>query len=161
MSFRFKLQPDPSFRAVSSTSSDFQMTPTARARWFRKKVKVHVRNAELSPTARLLWLILESYANMDGTSCHPSVETLMKDLGASKNTVEKYLRELKKAEKIDIGKKKVATGWVNLYFIRYELTYDYSGEGLPQDLVQGVAPNIGALPGINRPEPSIISQEVG
>lgn len=135
------------------------MTPTSRARWFRKKVKAHVRNAKLSVDARLLWLILESYANMDGTSCHPAVTTLMKDSGKCRKWVEKYLRELKKAGKIEIHKKQTATGWVNLYTVFYEWTTEaMTGMGIPPNVPYGDTPQHDLLPGINRPVPSEVSE---
>lgn len=104
------------------------MTPVKRARWFRLKLKALVRNRKVSSDAKILWIEIESFAAMDGTRCHPKVETLMKDLGWCKKTVQKYLRELKDLDLIEVRKHPTANGWVNLYTVKYPLT-PLEGEG--------------------------------
>jgi hypothetical protein len=54
-----------------------------------------MRDARLSQGARLLLIILKSYADAQG-HCHPSVATLMADMGASRATVFRLLDELEK-----------------------------------------------------------------
>ena len=100
------------------------MTKPQRARWFRLKIKILVRHRKITAEAKLLWLVLESYASMDGTSCHPKIATLMRDTGKGRKWVEKYLRELEQKHKlIRIGKLKTPAGWcVNSYTIFYPVT---------------------------------------
>ena len=56
----------------------------ARGIWYRVKLKAMLRDTKCSFEARSLWALMEGFANQDGTSCHPSVETLMRLTGKCK-----------------------------------------------------------------------------
>jgi len=60
--------------------------------------KAILRRHQLSHGARLLLLIIKSYADASGLYCYPSRETLAKDLGSSVATVKRLIRELRKAK---------------------------------------------------------------
>lgn len=59
--------------------------------------KTIIRNPKLSPSARLLLLILKSYSDSSGLHCYPGEDTLAKNLGASTRTVQRLVAELRKA----------------------------------------------------------------
>jgi len=99
------------------------MNPQQRAKWFRLKIKTLVRNNAISCEARILWILLESYANMDGTSCHPSIETLCEVIGKGRKWVAKYLRELRSADLIRSSQRKIGRYSSCRYSIRYPITY--------------------------------------
>lgn len=131
------------------------MNAPQRGKWFRMKSKAVWRKKGLSFEAKGLWHIIESFANMDGSNCYPSVEKLMDETGKCKKWVEKYQRELKAKGLIVVNKKKTETGWVNLYDIRYPLTYHYGKvptEGLPPKMTQGVGSKNDPLPEFSLPE---------
>lgn len=55
-----------------------------------------IRHPELSANAKVVWLVLLSYANKEGVA-YPSQETLSRQSALSRNTVRKSVRELMKA----------------------------------------------------------------
>lgn len=56
-----------------------------------------LRNSALSTDARLLWCILLSYADRDGTRCHPGTAALSEHMGRDRKAVFRYLKELQSA----------------------------------------------------------------
>lgn len=75
-----------------------------------------VRCPAISPGGRLLWCLIETYANPDGSGAYPSIETLMRDSGCSKDWVKDHLKELEDWKLLTRGKKQVGSGWpVNYY----------------------------------------------
>jgi hypothetical protein len=82
-----------------------------------------LRAGWLTPQARLLYGILLSYC-WDKDFCHPSEETLSKDLGLSRPQVDKYVKELEVSSLIKI--KRQGWGKPNFYFVDKN-----PGNGLP------------------------------
>lgn len=56
--------------------------------------KAFIRNSILSPESRLLLIILMSYKG-ENSQCWPSVGSLSKNLGRNRDSVRKYIKELK------------------------------------------------------------------
>lgn len=122
------------------------MTRKARGQWFRMKFKAMLKHPRLSAEARFLWVLMESYSNLDGTGCRPSVETLMKDTGKCRKWVEKYQKELRDKGHIRVtGKHKTKKGAVNVYQINYPLTFHYGKkkEGtIPPEMPRTIPPEM-------------------
>lgn len=96
------------------------MKKPARMKWYREKLKHLIRDPYLSTEAKYLWVLLDSFANIEGIDCWPTVETLMRHSQRGKKWVERYLRELQQTCRIKIvGKKKTRFGWANMYHILY------------------------------------------
>lgn len=128
------------------------MNRKARGQWFRMKFKAMVRDKTMPSDARFLWSLMESFANQDGTSCHPSVETLMAYAGWGKKKVEKNLRILKERKHVKItGRIKTRNGWVNLYQINYPMTYPEVKRMGPKQ-THGVGSKMDPPPEFNKPE---------
>lgn len=53
-----------------------------------------IKETTLSSGARWLYCVLASYADAKSRICYPSKETLIKLSGLSKNTLNKYMKEL-------------------------------------------------------------------
>jgi hypothetical protein len=111
-------------------------TAREKAMGFRRLLESATRSGDVSSDAKYLFILLNSYANADGSNCHPSMPRLAQDSLRDIKWVKRHIAELKKAGWIDIGKKKVKTGWVNLYRLLW------SGIGPPK-YEGGVSPNLG------------------
>ena len=61
---------------------------------FTKALTRFLRCPDVSPQAKVVFLILKSYADKDGQSCFPSVKAVEVASGLCRNSVFKYLREL-------------------------------------------------------------------
>lgn len=72
--------------------------------------KIVLRNAELSMEARFLWILIDTWADADGTNARPKVETLMGASGKKKKWVEKYLKELREEGYLKVLKEPGKTG---------------------------------------------------
>ena len=57
------------------------------------------RKEKISPGAKLLYSLLCQHAGKNG-QCYPKQETLAEELGCSKRTIARYIKELKKWELI-------------------------------------------------------------
>ena len=62
--------------------------------WFACTDICVVRDSSLSLTTRGIYSIICSYASITNRSCWPTLETLAKDAGVSKSTVQRALKEL-------------------------------------------------------------------
>jgi len=67
---------------------------TKKGEWRFSIENSFVRNADLHPAARLLYIILRGYVGPNCQMPFPSLPTLAKHLGCSRETVQKYLKEL-------------------------------------------------------------------
>lgn len=75
-----------------------------------------IRCPAISVGGRLLWCIIETYADASGEGAFPSVARIMRDAGCQKGWVKKHLKELEKWGLIERGKRQVGNGWpVNEY----------------------------------------------
>jgi len=70
---------------------------------------IMLRDDSLSNDAKMLWLHMESY-RMNNSYCFPSVKTLCKVSGYSKNSVIKYRRELVEADWLGSRSRKAKSG---------------------------------------------------
>ncbi len=59
--------------------------------------KAILRDPRLSLAAKAVLHIIKSYANRDGTYCFPSIERLCQNAAVSRSSMNRHLRELKKA----------------------------------------------------------------
>ena len=73
-----------------------------------------LRDQRLSFGARLTYTTLLSYAWQEG-SCFPGQERIGRDLGVSRQTVSKFLQELRRGGLIDWERK--GLGKTNVYYI--------------------------------------------
>jgi hypothetical protein len=73
-----------------------------------------LRDKRLSFGARLAYAVLLSYAWQED-SCFPGQDKMASDLGASRQAVSSYLRELKKNKYVDW--KRRGLGKTNIYYI--------------------------------------------
>ncbi|WDU84230.1 helix-turn-helix domain-containing protein [Caloramator sp. Dgby_cultured_2] len=99
-----------------------------RREWHYTIVENHVLKANISPNAKLLYVILCMYANKE-KECFPSYERLMKDIGIkSKATLSNAIKEL-----INIGVLEVISGKdegkSNIYIIK-DNPVDWIGRSL-------------------------------
>lgn len=88
-----------------------------KARSFRMLVTSLLRDSEVTPEARFLWMLIESYGDGNGSMSYPSLAELAEKSGRSREWVRRYIEELKEHEMIEIRKKKVPKGWVNMYHV--------------------------------------------
>jgi biotin operon repressor len=88
-----------------------------------------LKDKQLSFGARLSYAVLLSYAWQED-SCFPGQTKMGKDLGSSRQMVNGYLQELKKAGYIDW--KRRGLGKTNVYYV-----LDYKPLKLPSDVKQG------------------------
>lgn len=72
--------------------------------------KAILRNHKISPPARLLLLIIKSYADRSGVFCFPSQETLAADLGRSVPSIKRLINELRNRALITTFQRKTKTG---------------------------------------------------
>lgn len=91
------------------------MTNAEKARGARAIVRALIRDKRLSSDARMLWLLIESFADKDGTNAFPSQDTLAELAGKEVRWVRKYLEELEAAERIAIHKRPCSAGAMNVY----------------------------------------------
>lgn len=94
-------------------------TAKEKAIGWRKLQESALRSADVSSGAKYLWHLLHSYANLDGSNCHPSMETLCEDSLHDVKWIKRHINELKDAAWLTVGKKKTRTGWVNLYHFHW------------------------------------------
>jgi len=65
------------------------------ARQHRKACKLVLRDKDLTSHARLLWSVIETYADKNGMNAYPKLSTLAKDVGHKVDWVCKYRNELR------------------------------------------------------------------
>lgn len=87
----------------------------AQAQTHRVLMRNRIRDTSISFEARGLWVLIESYANRDGTNAFPNIATLAALTKHNLKWVEKYLKELKDAQWLSVGKRKTSSGWCNEY----------------------------------------------
>ena len=75
-------------------SENFEFQRHASDFWFACVDIDVVRDSSLSLTVRGIYSIICSYASITNRSCWPTLETLAKDAGVSKSTVQRALKEL-------------------------------------------------------------------
>ena len=84
----------------------------------------------LSDGAKLLWSRLAQYAGADGY-CYPKQDTLAKDLGKDKRTIQRLLKELEREGFIYVeqptGKERLMHRNNRYYFIKHAI-FDYSAD---------------------------------
>lgn len=82
--------------------------------------KIFLRNPYVPPDAKVVWLVIETYANADGTNAWPVVKTIMAGTGMGKKWVEAQLRFLKLHQFLVIGKRKHQKSglWGNDYVLK-------------------------------------------
>ena len=56
----------------------------------------YIYQEELSPRSKLVYMYLKDRANKDG-QCWPAIQTIGRDLGLSRSTVKRALKELEQA----------------------------------------------------------------
>ena len=56
----------------------------------------NIYQEELSPRSKLVYMYLKDRANKDG-QCWPAIQTIGRDLGLSRSTVKRALKELEQA----------------------------------------------------------------
>lgn len=81
----------------------------------RAIVKDAVRDTRLTPEARFLWLLIESFANKDGTNAFPSQDTLAELANRDVRWVRRYTKELESEERIFVNKIPCDAGTRNYY----------------------------------------------
>ena len=92
----------------------------AKARSYRALLKARIRDTSVSMEARSLWILIESYADHDGKNAFPSTPTLASIAGHEVRWVERYLRELRVAGWITVGKRpKKGGGFSNIYSLHH------------------------------------------
>ena len=124
---------------VQRSSSDF---------WFACVDIDVVRDSSLSLTVRGIYSIICSYASITNRSCWPTLETLAKDAGTSKSTVQRALKELidkgiivrqdRFDEKRQISSKILIVGFHASCYNEPETVSDHFVD--PTEMVNGVAP---------------------
>lgn len=57
--------------------------------------KAVIRNPKISPQARLLLLVIKSYADSSGLHCYPGNDTLAEAMGCAARTVKRLVSELR------------------------------------------------------------------
>ena len=75
-------------------SQDIEIQRSSSDFWFACVDIDVVRDSSLSLTVRGIYSIICSYASITNRSCWPTLETLAKDAGTSKSTVQRALKEL-------------------------------------------------------------------
>lgn len=81
-----------------------------------------MRNKELSLQARAIYSYLASFAGNTGKAW-PSVDLMVAELGITRNTFFKYLKELKEAGAVDVRKEETTDGTFgkNVYYLNNQL----------------------------------------
>jgi biotin operon repressor len=85
------------------------------AHGFTQVPNVVLRDTSLSPGAKLCYAMLLSYA-WQKDSCFPGQEALAKDLGISKRSTVRFMKELEKSGYLE--KKRRGLGRTNVYTLR-------------------------------------------
>lgn len=65
------------------------------AKEHRRACKLVMRDKDVSSHARLLWAVIETYADKNGMNAYPKIATLAKDCGHKDVWVCKYRKELR------------------------------------------------------------------
>lgn len=126
-----------------------------RARGYRAIVKARLRDTSVSQGARFIWLLIESYANTDGTNAFPSKPTLALLAGKDIRWVEARITELTKARWLSIsGKRPVPGGRVNVYSLHHP--ENWGDQVTPKTWVMG-HPIKGGKTGYHVPEAAATS----
>lgn len=105
---------------------------------FTQVANVVVRDGEIEPKHKALYLLLLSYA-FGGQSCHPSQSRMAEELGVTKRTIRSWAQELENLNLLKIKRRKAPSGGnlTNAYIIRSpENRYTDPGK-----LVSGGPPN--------------------
>ena len=91
------------------------------AKQHRRACKLVTRNKSLSSEARLLWAVIETYADRNGMNAYPKLATLAADCGHKVDWVCKYRKELRTAELLNWStvKKEDGTNEACRYVVLY------------------------------------------
>lgn len=92
-----------------------QFEDPVEAKGYTQIANVVMRNPNLSMQAKYLYGLLKSYAWED-PDCHPGIKRLCRDAGVSKDTLAKYMHELRQAKLIEV--KRRGRGMTNLYIFK-------------------------------------------
>lgn len=78
--------------------------------------KLLLRDATLSVDARFLFVLIETWADKDGSNAFPSQERLILASGRNRKWFFKYYGELRKKGHVSVKKRKTKEGkWANIY----------------------------------------------
>lgn len=78
--------------------------------------KLLLRDATLSVDARFLFVLIETWADKDGTNAFPSQERLILASGRDRKWFFKYYKELREKGHVSVRKRKTKEGkWANIY----------------------------------------------
>lgn len=84
---------------------------------FAKAFKVLLQDPRISPSAKTLLFLLKAHADQNGR-CFPSLKTLCGCLGASRNSVLKWLKELVAFRLIRVEQQHIGAAHLNnIYWI--------------------------------------------
>ncbi|HZB95789.1 MAG TPA: helix-turn-helix domain-containing protein [Herpetosiphonaceae bacterium] len=97
-----------------------------------------LRHPDLSPGAKLTYMVLLSYAWQQG-SCFPGQERMAEDMGAGERSIRRYLKELEAAGFLII--KQRGLGQTNLYILPKHRPANLAGQDRP-DLAAQERPNL-------------------
>jgi biotin operon repressor len=75
-----------------------------------------VRDPDIDPTVKAVYMVLSSYVDRDGT-CYPSQEHISELLGTSKRTVQRAIRELRSRGLLEVTTVATAHGRRNTYLL--------------------------------------------
>ena len=87
---------------------------------FAKAFKALLQDPRISPSAKTLLFLLKAHADQNGR-CYPSLKTICGCLGASRNSVLKWLKELTHHRLIRIEQQHIGAAHLNnIYWIEDE-----------------------------------------
>lgn len=81
--------------------------------------KVVIRDATLSPEARFIWVLIETWANKDGSNAFPTQERLILATGRDRKWFFKYYGELRERGFVSVRKSKFGGKWHNVYTVNH------------------------------------------
>ena len=94
---------------------------------------VYARDATVSVTARLVWIILDSHERRDTKECYPSMDTLADEVGASVSTVQRAIKELVRVGWLTVTSRRAARR-PNIYDLVWPaVVIEPTPEALPLD----------------------------
>ncbi len=97
---------------------NLELAPGWKTKGYTAVANKLILNKKLSASSRLVqqYLLLRQFGKNHDKPSYPSYETIAKDLGFSRPTVARCLKELKKQKLIEVKHRRNKT---NLYFLNY------------------------------------------
>jgi biotin operon repressor len=120
------------------------MDKVTRSNWTFTIVENSILDSNLSPWAKLVYVMLCRYADREGL-CFPGIKTIAEKCGCSENTVRTSLKELQKWGALTIERRREGRTYKsNLYMLHAPQTPDEIG-GVLQQVKGGTSPGEGEL----------------